>query len=66
MVLPGLYPTLSTKSADKEVELMMDFISLCDGQTSLLNIADRLNVPIWDLYDLCDNLEKHKLLEIEE
>ena len=59
----GLYPTLSTKKSGEEVRLMMDFISLCDGKTSLLNIADKLNVPIWDLYDLCDKLERHELLE---
>ena len=59
----GLYPTLSTKKSGEEVRLMMDFISLCDGKTALLNIADKLNVPIWDLYDLCDKLEKHELLE---
>ena len=58
----GLYPTLSTKKSSEEVRLMMDFISLCDGNTSLLNIADKLNIPIWDLYDLCDKLEKHNLL----
>lgn len=62
----GLYPNLSTKKRDEEVRLMMDFISLCDGKTSLLNIADKLNVPIWDLYDLCDKLEKHNLLESNE
>ena len=62
----GLYPTLSTKKSVEEVRLMMDFISLCDGKTSLLNIADKLNVPIWDLYDLCDKLEKHNLLESNE
>ena len=59
----GLYPTLSTKKSGEEVRLMMDFISLCDGKTSLLNIADKLNVPIWDFYDLCDKLERHELLE---
>ena len=62
----GLYPTLSTKGSLGEVRLMMDFISLCDGKTSLLNIADKLNVPIWDLYDLCDKLEEHELLEYDE
>jgi len=62
----GLYPTLSTKKSVEEVRLMMDFISLCDGKTSLLNIADKLDVPIWDLYDLCDKLDKHNLLESNE
>ena len=62
----GLYPTLSTKTSGGEVRLMMDFISLCDGRTSLLKIADKLNVPIWDLYDFCDKLEEHRLLEFNE
>jgi len=36
----------------------MDFISLCDGENTLLEISDRLNVPIWNLYDMVDKLEK--------
>ena len=59
----GLYPTLSSKKSDKKVKLMMDLISLCDGENSLLNIADELCVPIWDLYEIVDNLLKHDLLE---
>jgi len=62
----GLYPTISTKTSANEVKLMMDFISLCDGRTSLLQIADRLNVPIWDLYEFCDKLEEHRLLYVNE
>lgn len=58
----GLYPTLSTKTSTEEVKLMMDFISFCDGTTSLLQIANKLNVAIWDLYDICEKLEEHKLL----
>ena len=59
----GLYPTLSSKKSDKKVKLMMDLISLCDGKNSLLNIADKLCVPIWDLYEIVENLLKHDLLE---
>ena len=59
----GLYPTLSSKKSDKKVKLMMDLISLCDGENSLLNIADELCVPIWDLYEIVENLLKHDLLE---
>jgi len=62
----GLYPTLSTKKSGGQVRLMMDFISLCDGKTSLLQIADRLGVAIWDLYELCDKLEEHDLLSVNE
>ena len=54
----GLYSTLSIKREDEEDGLMMNFISLCDGKSSLLEISDRLNVPIWNLYDIVDKLEK--------
>jgi len=62
----GLYPTLSTKTSDKQVRLMMDFISLCDGRSSLVQIADRLDVPIWDLYELAEKLESHSLIIANE
>jgi aminopeptidase-like protein len=58
----GLYPTLSTKNSDQEVQFMMDLISLCDGETSLLEIAERLNRPIWELYELVETLENHELI----
>ena len=28
----------------------------------LLEIADKLNVPAWDLYEIIDKLEFHKLI----
>ena len=58
----GLYPTLSTKDKNEEISLMMNFISLCDGDTTLLDISEKLNLPIWSLYDLADKLEKNHLI----
>ncbi len=62
----GLYPTLSTKSINKDINLMMDFISYCDGKNTVLDIAEKLNVPCWDLYALIDSLISQKLLKIIE
>ena len=62
----GLYPTLSTKGVNNESELMMNFISLCDGENSLLEIAENLNVPIWDLYDIVQILINHNLIFVNE
>jgi len=62
----GIYPTLSTKKTKDQVGLMMDLISLCDGDSSLIEIADKLNVPIWDLYDLADKLESYNLITADE
>jgi aminopeptidase-like protein len=57
-----LYPTLSTKDKDKDVKLMMNFISFCDGHTPLLKIAEHLNLPIWELYYLVNLLKSHNLI----
>ena len=62
----GLYPTLSTKKSNEQVNLMMNLISLCDGSSSLLDIAESLGAPVWDLYDLIDTLVSHNLLEVSE
>ena len=62
----GLYPTLSTKERDAKKILMMNLISLCDGQCSLVEIAETLNVPIWTLYDVVDELKSHSLIDIDE
>ena len=60
----GLYPTLSMKENVEKKSLMMDFISFCDGQSSLVEIAETLNVPIWKLYDVVDELKSHNLIDI--
>ncbi len=59
----GLYPTLSEKKFYKDLNLMMNLISLCDGENSLIEIAEILNVPIWDLYEIVDNLLKLQLID---
>jgi aminopeptidase-like protein len=58
----GLYPTLSTKKSDEQIRLMMNFISLCDGEHSLLDIAEKINLPAWELYELIEKLVAHDLI----
>lgn len=60
----GLYPTISMKTSANEVRLMMDLITWSDGTYSLLDIADKCGVPIWDLYPIVDKLVTHNLLDI--
>ena len=61
----GLYPTLSTKKLDQEVRTMMNLLSLCDGEHSLLDIAEKINLPAWDLYELVDKLILHDLISLK-
>ena len=58
----GLYPTLSTKKSNEKIKLIMDLLSFCDGKNSLIDIAEALNTPIWNLYDVVDILEKNDLI----
>ena len=65
-----LYPTLSVGNLNEETRLkkaatllIMNFISFCDGHTSLLEIAENLNLPIWKLYDVVDLLKSHSLID---
>ena len=58
----GLYPTLSTKDPDDKVKLMMDLISYCDGEHTLLQIADKIKTPCWETYEILEKLKKHSLL----
>ena len=60
----GLYPTLSTKTSGKEIKLLMNLITWSDGENSLIDIAEKCNVPVWDLYPLVDKLSQHHLLSL--
>ncbi len=58
----GLYSTLSTKKSRTNEKVMMDFLSYCDGQNSLLDIAEKVNVPAWQLFEVIEILQKEKLI----
>lgn len=61
----GLYPTLSTKGSTPGVRVMMNLISYCDGNHSLLDIADLIDQPIWELKPLLEPLVAHGLVELK-
>jgi aminopeptidase-like protein len=58
----GLYPAVSTK--DAQVPLILNLLTWADGERSLFEIADRCDVPVWDLYGLLDQLREHGLLVV--
>jgi len=62
----GLYPTISTKKSTYETMLLMELITWSDGSHSLLEIAEKCNAPIWELYPLIKKLQTHNLLVLEE
>ncbi len=58
----GLYPTLSTKQSRYIVRNMMNFIAYCDGNNDLIQIADIIKVPAWELFDIIDQLIDNGLI----
>jgi hypothetical protein len=40
----------------------MNFVSFFYGSGSLLEIANSLNAPSWNLYDFVDKLKSHNLI----
>lgn len=52
----GLYPQTSIKGSTTEVRDMLDLISYADGETRLLDIADRCGKPIWEFMPDVDAL----------
>ncbi|TVY07231.1 DUF4910 domain-containing protein [Paenibacillus cremeus] len=62
----GLYPTISTKETRNNVRDMMNFIAYADGINDLVDISNKIDVPVWQLYSLIEKLKEHGLLSIVE
>lgn len=59
----GLYPTLGTRDASAQVRKMMSLISYCDGQRSLLDIAEIIGQPFAALLHILQPLIENGLIE---
>ncbi len=60
----GLYPTLSSKQTGAQVRDMMNLIAYCDGKRTLLEIAEKIYVPMWDLIPIAEMLKSEGLLAV--
>jgi aminopeptidase-like protein len=59
----GLYPNMSTKdSAGEDVRTMLNLVAYCDGSNSLLEIAEKIGRPMWDLLPILQRLSAVGLL----
>lgn len=59
----GLYPTLSTRDRKEWVRTLKDLFAFSDGVNDLLEIANIIGLPMWELFDLVDKLKKLSLLQ---
>jgi aminopeptidase-like protein len=60
----GLYPQTSGKDTWNQVQVMMDILTYCDGERDLLEIADKINVPFWDIFAIVETFLEEGLLEM--
>tara|TARA_B100000686_G_C16786186_1_gene975412 strand:- start:197 stop:1489 length:1293 start_codon:yes stop_codon:yes gene_type:complete len=60
----NLYPKTSKFRKRGKVELLLDIISQSDGKNSIIDIAEKSNFPIWELYPLILKLKEKKLLKL--
>lgn len=60
----GLYPTLSSKDSGNQVRVLMNMISYCDGERTLLEIAEAIDQPMSKLVETLKPLISCGLIEI--
>ena len=62
----GLYPTTSQKGSADKVTSLVDFIAYADGKNDLLDISNKIGVPVEELTDVIHALINNNLLEVVE
>ena len=59
----GLYPTISTIDSGASVKNMMNFLAYADGKLSTLEIAEKINIPLWEISIILNTLLKEKIVK---
>jgi aminopeptidase-like protein len=61
----GLYPTMNWPGSGYGTELtnLMNVIAYCDGNHSVLDIAERIGIPGWECLPIIDRLLHERLVE---
>jgi aminopeptidase-like protein len=60
----NLYPAISTKEnyGQSKVRTMMNAISYCDNNHFLLEIAEKIKIPIWYIYEHMEKLVENYMI----
>lgn len=69
----NLFPKISNLSSSKESrsvyripKLISDFLIYCDGTFDVIDIAEKLKIPVWELYEIIDICQKNDLIVLPE
>jgi aminopeptidase-like protein len=60
----GLYPMMSKKGSTDAVKIRLNILSYCDGEHSMLDIAEKCNVQFQNLCEEINILLENKLIKI--
>jgi len=59
----GLYPNLSIKGSADDFKKLMNLLAYADGEIDLIDLANKINVDIIDLYPIVEKLIDSELIE---
>jgi len=59
----NLMSNISKLGTNVKTKQILDFITFCDGENSILDIANIIDVPFWELSESIDVLEEMKLIQ---
>ena len=59
----GLYPTTSQKGSYDKVKAMIDFIAYADGKTDIIDISNKILVPIDELIRFVKKLKVNNVIK---
>ena len=62
----GLYSNISKIDSANTSKIMMEVLTWSDGSTSIIQIADKCGLPVWELYPILDQLKLHGLISINQ
>lgn len=58
----GLYPNVSTKDRNDAARDIMNLLAFCDGTKDLVEIADTINLPLWECFTIVETLKENQLI----
>ena len=62
----GLYSDLSRKGIYDRILIQRDVISYCDGKNDLLDLSERIEVPVSEIIEIIERLADNDLVEKQD
>ena len=61
----GLYPTAYFKGLGEYTHKVRNIIAYANGKRTLIQIAQKMNKPVWELYEIVQRLKEESLLRVD-